>query len=598
MLRKAAQRVVTCFTLILVLSVGTVHGADATANLEQEVINAANAYSDAQSGLSAVQQQYPAFYIQGEINDVGDGSSITVYGTAMSGTAGANTPGWQMEDGNIMILSPKQDEVDYISNFFYGKDLFYVETVYGKNRLGGEVPVKIYTYAKEQVLVDAESLVNAAYEALRAKAETYKSHIISKYERLLDSADVAGLISNGNDVLASSHFLVQNANDSGLLDLVVSFFKRITSLAPDNMDAWVALADIYKDNHNIAELYDANLAIAKLSTDVFLERMDINTDIANIASILKEAGYPELVAAQYEAYFSANKDSSDTEIHEGYINTLYELSAAQADSESKLPYLLKILDAIEALRVAAYIDEDMQNLQKDIRGSLYTIYFEKGDLDSANQYNELLDNYGTNAKDDTIDAQTLQLADSYARVGDFGKAGSSFHTVIAKYRKGYANEDIQFESDSANANLALADKYLEFYDTSYEGYDNLKNCLKYLSKAYRINPNDAKINNALGYVYEAYYNSSEDAFSSLQSTALSGDDLAVKVISLYLKAIEADPTYKAAFGNLYWYCSDKYGGVDKNLAMQKAGIDDTFLDGYYSNSLDENGITQMGFLRY
>jgi tetratricopeptide (TPR) repeat protein len=144
----------------------------------------------------------------------------------------------------------------------------------------------------------------------------------------------------------------------------------------------------------------------------------------------------------------------------------------------------------------------------------------------------------------------------------------------------------------------LADEYLEFYDTSYEGYDNLKNCLKYLSKAYRIDPNDAKINNAVGYILEAYYDSSDDAFSSLQSTALSRDDLAVKVISLYLKAIEADPTYKAAYGNLYNYCSDKYGGVDKNLAMQKVGIDDTFLDGYYSNSLDENGITQMGFLRY
>lgn len=93
--------------------------------------------------LNSLENKYPKFQINGEINDRDrDLSVLQVWGTAIPLNNDYNSYGTQLEKGNIVIKNPEKDKINY--NYYVSGIHYFIEKSYGKNALGVEVPVYIY----------------------------------------------------------------------------------------------------------------------------------------------------------------------------------------------------------------------------------------------------------------------------------------------------------------------------------------------------------------------------------------------------------------------------------------------------------------------
>lgn len=211
------------------------------------------------------------------------------------------------------------------------------------------------------------------------------------------------------------------------------------------------------------------------------------------------------------------------------------------------------------------LDDTVNELILDCYRNLAMAYQKSGDLVSSDKYIAVYEAHlgGRSVEygDSLLNEEYISIGTSYVVQGNL-KSGYEY------YEKAIYNDkiDITFYGSTANPPIYSLDTtnsnayYLMGLAYINKGGFELQHmAVSYLEHAIELNDKDPRYYDAIGYFYRSFSNENSDF---------------EKAIMYLNKAIEIDPNYKRAYGNLYYiYLSGEYADFDKAMEYSKKSED-------------------------
>ena len=607
------KKVVAMHILILALAIMSISNAEAfdkqIDQLKSEVLNASKQYKTEVEKLSKLNEQMPGFIVQGEINQV-KGKELYLWGIAV-GSSNAQNPGWQIKEGNILVLNPDSKKINYIVNLYADSNHYYLRTENGKNAFGSKVPVKVYTKTVPAALKIQQDRAAKALKVLNTKGLLLEKHARDKYLKLLSSTSSASALKVHSSELQKLHqFLKQSTINNSLYVVVESYLNKIIKSLPKDMETMYLLAEFHGANGFSNKAIKVYESIAKAFPSEFAKRVNEKTDVWFVADTLMRQGHPSYSVAAIEKYMKDNpKTQTNKNILEKYIKYLYAAAKTMSDKDVlKKDVLEKSRNLIVKHQFNKYASQDDQMMYGDISKMLSRIYALEGNVDKSA---EIIEEAGVGnfiAKENRFEneKEVLALAEGYAKKGDYKNSFKYFDLVVGSYNLYTTfnqNKDVKLSSDNDYSNLLLGLAYLSH--TRLDG-EEAEYAIKYISKAYAINPLNSMTNNALGFLYKNYYIKTPERFDVLtKGLRMTHKELVIKVVGYFNEAVRLKPDYKKAYGNLYKvYAEDYESEVRAALEeIHRIGKNDydtyystikSLKDTYFEKSKNKSGFSQSG----
>lgn len=510
--------------------------------LKAHVLEAWEEYEVEETTLRQVTSRYPIFQLQGEILII-DSEDLFLWGRAL-GPAGVQSPGWQIEPGNLKVLKADEDRINHINQFYVDVEHFYVGLEEGRNAFGAKVPIKVYTTVPPTELAEQRKAVAGAFSKLAVAGAQLRDLAVSEYEPLLDEEISEEELKKVMLEVQELHaFLKQKAEPHNLYTLTEAFLFKQASDLEDNLAALYSLIDFYIAEGELARAQEVYTSIALGYPEVILELAEDPNEIWFVNSLFTNLGQTKNAVRAWE--IAQEKDPSlfkDRKAAVAYGNHLRTLAGTEEESEK---YLLQ-LNAFLTSDIAFWdMDPTMRELHRYCVESLFDLYLSQElFLEASRLRDEADSSYRSSDYSVVTDPErVLRLAEGLALQGEYQTSYRHLHQIIRIHRD---YQDLDLVSDIDYVNLLLGLSYLSWS----RGGDEIVPGLKYLHKAYDMNPENPITNNALGYYYYNRYANHREKFATFVPAGLSTEELILKVVGYYEAAIRLDPDYRRAWGNL------------------------------------------------
>src|ERR1035437_68598 len=139
--------------------------------------------NSSEENLLGLYEKYPLYQINGEIEDNSDNLSvIRVWGTAVPLNSDYNSYGALLKKGNIVIQNPNKESVklnSYVSSAHY-----FIQKKYGKNKLGGDVPIFIYGDKPADIIAEEKRINNINNKFIPIRNKYLNIVLKTKYDFL------------------------------------------------------------------------------------------------------------------------------------------------------------------------------------------------------------------------------------------------------------------------------------------------------------------------------------------------------------------------------------------------------------------------------
>jgi|ERR1035437_523276 hypothetical protein len=139
--------------------------------------------NSSEENLLGLYEKYPLYQINGEIEDNSDNLSvIRVWGTAVPLNSDYNSYGALLKKGNIVIQNPNKENVklnSYVSGAHY-----FIQKKYGKNKLGGDVPIFIYGDKPADIIAEEKRINNINNKFIPIRNKYLNIVLKTKYDFL------------------------------------------------------------------------------------------------------------------------------------------------------------------------------------------------------------------------------------------------------------------------------------------------------------------------------------------------------------------------------------------------------------------------------
>ncbi|OCL27284.1 hypothetical protein U472_07410 [Orenia metallireducens] len=552
--------------------------------LKTKIVQAEEIYDEAVHTLNQLYTEYPRWEIRGEITHRGD-NEISVWGEAESEDALSNHPGWLKDVGNIHIIHPNQDKISY--NDYQGGVHWYIKQAYGTNAFGQQVPINIYG-EKPKVIAKAErerdeendQVYNAVGELVNFVNNDYNS------KRKSDPNNPKLYVEYGDIYYDLNDFLVNTVGnriikDYDMLVEAVANYKKAFELNPKDTSVALLLADIYfnyyNDGRKIAKKYyqkvidiDPETLVKADSLDTLEENYDAGLVLMEnnlfdkaIQSLRKAKKCGTSPWINYNLSISLTKEAqnsvSNGNLEEGiklYEDALQEISEINnLSSEWKIGHSLHTMEhltekdgVITLLQISTYqslarLYEKTGNADKSIEyfNHIIKVWDKVIDPNSIVRFNSQKDSKVLNKLISKSAEDSLKLALLYSKQGKWEDSYYQFYRAIDKYL--FINMDkIETNSEDDFTHYLLGLAYFEYCKDnlrkSSEATATLqKYAMEEIEKAIALNETNPLYQNTLGHFYSGHW------------TVYKNRDK--KKAKVHLKrAIELDPKYKRAYGNL------------------------------------------------
>lgn len=551
-MKKTLRIIALVLVLSLVLPMGIFADTAAAAEeakLRSDFDQQKKAYDEAVNELNAAYDKNPGWSISGEITLKQNGVYY-IWGITdpLLGNPSASHPGWLGSEGNITILNPDSNKVEY--GAYNGGPHYFIREEEGQNVFGGAVPVYVFGSAPKEI-VTLQGQVNAAQKKLNDAKTKLVNYINTSFQaQLAAKPNDSDLYKAYGDTLSDIAVLIV---DDTLINQAVDKYIKAIQLNPKNTAANIRLGIIYLSGttpNNTAAIECFKKAGAD-DPDVLLSSVTtIPGYIAAGDALMSLAKYDKAAVAFRKALDAGDKDFSlveriveaDSFVAESYRDNNEFLKSAEtlektmavldkADTGPELESGITTLQIsaatakIETLsylgisyRLAGNPEKAVQAYEKalDIHGKMYTYY---RDVYEGGFYQ-------------VVRGISFELADLYCKQNKLKAAFDTLDNMVFDNIDSFWDSLGSLGGDNANLNYVVGCVY-----SSNEKRDL---AIEKVEKAIELDNTNAKYYNTLGCIcFGAAF-----------------DDISPEVSKLYTvkgyfeKALELNPNYSIAYGNM------------------------------------------------
>jgi tetratricopeptide (TPR) repeat protein len=550
---KAIRIIALVLVLSLVLPMGIFADTTATneeAKLRNDFNQQKKAYDETVNKLNAAYNENPGWSISGEIA-LKQNAIYYIWGITdpMLGDPSSSHPGWLGSEGNIKILNPDSQKVEYGN--YNGGPHYFIREEEGQNVFGGAVPVYVFGSAPK-IIVTLQDQVNAAQKNLNDAKTKLVTYINTSFQSQLKSKpNDSDLYKAYGDTLSDIAVLVM---DDTLINQAIDIYIKAIQLNPKNTAANIRLGIIYLSGttpNNTAAIECFKKAGAE-DPDVLISSVTtIPGYITAGDALMSLAKYDKAAVAFRKALAEEYKDfdlverivEADSYVAESYRDNNEFLKSAET-LEKTMAILDNVDTGTKVQNVATPLQISVATAKIETLSYLGISYRLAGNTVKAVQaYEKALDLHSNIAMEyqTTYDGGFYQvvwgikfeLADLYCRQNKLKAAFDLLNNVVLLDKADSRWEAVErLGGDNANLNYVVGCVY------SSNGKRDL--AMKKIEKAIELDKTNPKYYNALGCIYFGVINA----------------DMSPEVKELYTvkdyleKALKLDPNYSVACGNM------------------------------------------------
>lgn len=555
-------------------------------SLRTKYSSALSSYNSSSARLRSIMTKYPAWTISGQLGNDRNSKYVYVWGTAVSSTASRSHPAWTLESGNIKVVGYSSGSIYY--NSFQGT-YYYQGMESGYNLFGVKVPVKRFGPAPKQVAAAQKDLA-AKSSALSKSRSALVNYVVSTNQKRIKSSpnNSSYYKTYGDELSGLASFL----NNSSYARTAITQYNNAIKYDSKNISAYIAkavLADRYfNDTETVIDSYSKAAKVSAGTVDkyakdsrrryyigyAFYRNGDYDRSIKYLGLVNNDSAYRE--------YYGLDIALADSYLQKSNI----------LEKQNNIDEAVKNLDKGAAILpiITSYSEYKDQclNMKAQMKVKAAEMFLKKQNYKGAyDEYNEVLEyaknydsySYGSDFSN-YVEKAKLGIGLYYSSINDNKKAQEYINDAITN---GNGEEILQYVKDSMSLNAQ------QYYLIGYCGSNYTMSSEKgaglvtdFFKKAAEIEPSNKIYNNAAGY----------SILRMINNWYYSEDDNAQKYEDAkgYLtKAINIDPSYARAYGNMYNLLEDlriannDYNNDELNQLMkdcnEKAFVNNDFMAG-------------------